>query len=188
MWRPSSTCSRVEARQTFLLAAAPTIANLKLPEKFAAGQPVSLQDVQRERTTAGTRLKRHPKFQKGVLKGFEGGCAVCGVQLNVIEAAHIIPVDDPKGADETWNGLALCRNHHRLFDRRIILIDSSAIVRANQATLDELERVKQLGGYETLIGAYRDQRLRSVPKTYGKEQPFTRLMNKALDYIFVQFS
>ncbi|SFO57863.1 HNH endonuclease [Geodermatophilus obscurus] len=42
-------------------------------------------------------------------------CSACAVaDEDVLEAAHI--VDEGYAADEWWNGLPLCRNHHRLFD------------------------------------------------------------------------
>ena len=42
-------------------------------------------------------------------------CAACDIEdERVLEAAHI--VDYGLIEDEWWNGLPLCRNHHRLFD------------------------------------------------------------------------
>lgn len=174
-------------RKAFLLAGAPELDELDLTAKLAAGQPVSLEDVERARIQAtGTRLKREVGFSKRVLNNFGHRCAVCEVQLSILEGAHIIPVHDPKGSDEAWNGLALCRNHHKLYDRRIILIDKTAIVRANDETLKLLEDLGRLGGYQSAIGDFRNKKLKCLPTPYGKDADFTNRMNGALNYTYSQ--
>jgi putative restriction endonuclease len=174
-------------RTAFLLAGAPDLDTLDLRAKTEAGDVVPLSEIQRARVEAkGTRLDRDTRFSKRVLEGYGHKCAICEVQLSVLEGAHIIPVHDPKGSDDVWNGLALCRNHHRLYDRRILLIDSDAIVRANDETLEVLRELGRLGGYESTIGVHRDKRLRTVPDFYTSDRTLKLRMHDALTYTFNQ--
>jgi putative restriction endonuclease len=72
---------------------------------------------------------RLTKFRTLVLEAYDGRCAVCGLDLGIIHAAHIIPVD--RGTDEPSNGIALCPNHHAAFDRDILLIGEDYSVTVN---------------------------------------------------------
>jgi putative restriction endonuclease len=174
-------------RQAFLLAGAPDLDTLDLPSRIAAGETIELEDIERARVEAtGTRLKRAMHFSKHVLGQFDHRCAVCQVQLTILEAAHIIPVHDSKGSDEVWNGIALCRNHHRLFDRRILLIDSAAFVRANDETLTVLKETGHWGGYQETLGCYRNKILKCLPRFFDKDLGLTRRMLRALKYTYEQ--
>ena len=51
------------------------------------------------------------------------GCAVCGVQLELVEAAHLWPATNPGSPDTIDNGVCLCRNHHRAFDYGLLRIE-----------------------------------------------------------------
>ena len=42
---------------------------------------------------------------------------MCGIQLGLIDAAHIIPHSNEKGTDDLDNGISLCPLHHRAYDR-----------------------------------------------------------------------
>lgn len=172
-------------RQTFLLSGAPDLDALGLSARIVAGEPIELGDVERARLEARvTRLKRDAGFSKRVLEQFTHQCAICQIQLSMLEAAHIIPVHHPKGSDEIWNGLALCPNHHTLFDRRILLIDERAIVRADDETLDILKDLGRSGGYEETIGRYRDRTLQSPPRFFRDDRALQQKMLKALEFTF----
>jgi putative restriction endonuclease len=66
------------------------------------------------------RKYRATDFRRRVLAAYEHRCAVCGVQLKLIDAAHIIPVAAPSSNDQTNNGVALCKLHHFAYDRNLI--------------------------------------------------------------------
>jgi len=169
------------------MAYAPGLDAVDLRNRLAQHQPVSLEEVERARVQAtGTRLKREVGFSKRVLDSYGHRCAVCGVQLSVLEGAHIIPVHDPLGKDELWNGLSLCRNHHTLFDRRIILIEENTFVRANEETLNILRGLNRFDGFQELIGAYRDNALRHLPSQYHADNAFRAQMSIALAHTFSQ--
>ena len=77
-----------------------------------------------ERTrVAVSRLVRRAAFGRDVCHAYEYKCAMCGIGLGLLEGAHIYPASAPGSTGRTWNGLALCRNDHRLFDRHKVWID-----------------------------------------------------------------
>lgn len=87
-------------------------------------------DSHRARTRRETRsLVRDARFARRVVAGYDGCCAMCGLDMGIVEAAHILPVAAAYD-DSPRNGLALCPNHHRLFDRHAIGVhpDSGAIM------------------------------------------------------------
>lgn len=54
---------------------------------------------------------------------YEHKCAMCGIGSNLLQGAHIYPVEAPGSTDEVWNGLSLCHNHHGAFDLHLIWIN-----------------------------------------------------------------
>jgi len=72
---------------------------------------------------AQTSPIRDPKFRFRVLKRYGKSCAVCDIDIEgLLEAAHIVSVS-AKGCDDPRNGLPLCRNHHRAYDKGLFWID-----------------------------------------------------------------
>lgn len=94
-----------------------------------------------ERTrTLVARMVRRASFGREVCSAYDNKCAMCGLSLNVLEGAHILPVGFPQATDEVWNGLALCRNHHRLFDRHQIWVSpQNKSVHFHPEVLDSLQ-------------------------------------------------
>jgi putative restriction endonuclease len=79
------------------------------------------------RTSAGTRPDRSSAFQFEVLKRYGARCAVCDIAVSqVIDAAHLCPVDDD-GSDDARNGLPLCATHHRAFDAALFGLDPDGL-------------------------------------------------------------
>jgi predicted restriction endonuclease len=48
---------------------------------------------------------------------------MCGLDVGLVEGAHIYPVSAPGSHDKPWNGLALCANHHLAFDKHLVGVD-----------------------------------------------------------------
>lgn len=79
-------------------------------------------------------------------------CAICGFQYDyVLDAAHIVPVAEG-GTDTYDNGLGLCPNCHRMFDRGLILVDETGQIHlhpqraenyAAQGLADSLDNLRQ---------------------------------------------
>lgn len=62
--------------------------------------------------------KGQEQFRKKVLLNYRNKCAVCDIDdVELLEASHIIPVEDQKLAGSIENGLCLCVIHHTMFDK-----------------------------------------------------------------------
>ncbi len=107
-------------------------------------------EKQRERVVA-TRLSRDGRFSARVKKEFNYACAVCTVQLEIVEGAHIIPVREAGSSDDVWNGIALCPNHHELFDGSAFVINPELLVRVDDERVDYLKGNDLDQGIEVLI-------------------------------------
>ena len=68
------------------------------------------------------RFRKHD-FRARVLGAYAHRCAMCGMQLRLVEAAHILPVPAERSTDETSNGVALCATHHKAFDANLVSFD-----------------------------------------------------------------
>lgn len=67
-------------------------------------------------------------FRRSLLEAYECRCSFCGLSFeSALEAAHIVAWNDCTQAQriDPRNGLLLCANHHRLFDRGAITISRS---------------------------------------------------------------
>ena len=78
---------------------------------------------------------------------FDYTCGVCDAQLDIIEAAHIIPVSEEGSVDEVWNGISLCPNHHTLFDSRLLLINADLEISSDDAVIQFLINEGRAGRY-----------------------------------------
>lgn len=87
-----------------------------LPESAA------FEPAERARRSA-LSLVRDARFARDVVRAYGGFCALCGLDLGLVQGAHIYPASAPGSSDEVWNGLCLCSNHHAAFDRHLLWID-----------------------------------------------------------------
>lgn len=92
------------------------------------------------------RKYRATDFRKRVLGAYEHRCAACGVQLELIDAAHIIPVAAQTSTDETRNGIALCKTHHHAFDRNLISFDQNYKIEVSDSEVSRLAAANLAGG------------------------------------------
>lgn len=72
---------------------------------------------------AVSSLVRDARFSKRVVDAYDRLCAMCGLDLGLVQGAHIYPASAPGSPDEVWNGIALCANHHVAFDRHLIWVN-----------------------------------------------------------------
>jgi hypothetical protein len=72
-------------------------------------------------------LVRKGSFSRRVLEAYEGLCAMCDLDLGLVEGAHIYPAQAPASPDEVWNALALCCNHHSAFDHHQVWIEPTSL-------------------------------------------------------------
>lgn len=80
-----------------------------------------------------TAYKRDPSFRTRILEAYDHRCCICGIQLGIVQAAHIVPHALPECTDDVTNGLALCSNHHRLYDDGLLLPGPGGLLRVNDA-------------------------------------------------------
>lgn len=90
---------------------------------------------------------READFRDRVLTAYRSSCAMCGIQLKLVDAAHIVPVGSPKSTDDTNNGVALCALHHRAFDNGLVSFDLAYRIEIHPAILERLARQRVDGGY-----------------------------------------
>lgn len=98
------------------------------------------------------RALRALDFSERVLNAYHHRCAVCSMQLRLLDGAHILPAAEPDSTDETANGVALCALHHRAYDGGLITFDITYRVRVNEARIAELRKV----GLDGKLGDFRN--------------------------------
>lgn len=98
--------------------------------------------------TQVARKLREAGFSRRVLRAYANACAMCGVQLRLIDAAHIIPVAKVNN-DATCNGVALCALHHRAYDRALVSMDEKYRIVLNPDRLASLTAEHRVGGFPT---------------------------------------
>ena len=92
------------------------------------------------------RKYRAADFRTRVLGAYNHRCAMCGVQLGLIDAAHILPVAADNSSDDTKNGVALCKLHHSAFDRNLVSFDESYRIETSGTELRRLADIQRGGG------------------------------------------
>jgi putative restriction endonuclease len=101
------------------------------------------------------------KFRHNVLVAYRDSCAICNLKhRQLLEAAHIIPDSDPRGAPEVSNGLALCKLHHAAFDSYLVGIRPDLVVEVRESVRREEDGPMLLHGLQNCHG----QRLVVVPR------------------------
>ena len=90
---------------------------------------------------------RSPQFRQDVREAYQNRCAMCGVQLELIEAAHLVPHNHPKGLDTVSNGIALCALHHRSLDTGLIYLDANYSILINPVRRKYLVRMQRIDGF-----------------------------------------
>jgi len=119
-------------------------------EAAAGGRSVDLDRIagSGRRQAVRTVLERigQQNFRLRILAAYRHHCAVCQVQLDLVSAAHIVPV--PAGGDNaTDNGLALCYLHHQAYDRALIGITPEYRIELSQKAEGRLRRLARIDGW-----------------------------------------
>ncbi|WP_157140189.1 HNH endonuclease [Roseibium aggregatum] len=94
---------------------------------------------------AAKRALRANDFSRRVLGAYQHRCAMCDMQLRLIDGAHIVPVEH-SGNDQTSNGIALCALHHRAYDRSLVTFDPDFKVHVNEGLVKRLDAEDRAGG------------------------------------------
>ena len=94
------------------------------------------------------RLTRDGNFRRKVTVAYDRMCCVTGMQLRLIDAAHILPVDAEGSIDEVKNGLCLSPTYHRAYDRGLIYLSENFQMLINSSKKKELVELDQAKGIE----------------------------------------
>lgn len=100
---------------------------------------------------------RSPLFRQGVLDAYDHQCAICGIQLDLVEAAHIVPHSHPQGIDDVSNGLALCSLHHRSYDLGLVYVTEDYSIHLNSDRLHHLRQMGRVSGLRKYRRMHRDE-------------------------------
>jgi putative restriction endonuclease len=125
-----------------------TVALLQRAAAEEAIPPGDLMQIpaERQRVVARvSRLTRDAGFRRGVVQAYNHTCAVTGIQLRLVEAAHVLPVGVQGSTDAITNGLCLSPTMHAAYDRAFIFLNESYVMRINPAQRDSLQ-AEGLGG------------------------------------------
>ena len=95
-----------------------------------------------------SRLTRDSSFRRKVITAYEQRCAVTRMQLDLIDAAHILPVGVENSNDEVANGISLSPTYHRAYDRGLIFLDEDLIMQVNPQKEEELIKNGLAAGLE----------------------------------------
>jgi putative restriction endonuclease len=86
------------------------------------------------------RKLRDVSFTSRVLTAYGFACAFCGMQLKLVDAAHLVPVSHPASSDETCNGISPCALHHRALDKALVTLNEEYQIILNDKELAKLRR------------------------------------------------
>ena len=95
--------------------------------------------LKRAYITSEVRVRLHQRgFREKVLAAYRSQCAICKLKYSeLLDAAHIIPDNEPDSWPTIDNGLALCKLHHAAFDNYMISVNPDYIIHVRGDVLDE---------------------------------------------------
>ena len=135
-----------------------------------------IAEPRRYAVLSAKRALRETGFRKRVLTAYGQSCAMCGIQLRLLDGAHILPAAHPESTDGTDNGVALCALHHRAFDRAFITFDQEFRIHVNESMANELKAANREGGLAAFKGALRPELALPSEK---QDRPARRFIEKA---------
>ena len=135
-----------------------------------------IAEPRRHAVLATKRALRDSGFRKRVLVAYGHSCAMCGVQLRLLDAAHTLPVAHDDSTDGTDNDVALCALHHRAYDGELVTFDAGFRTHINEAVARLLEEEGHDGGMPAFRQALRPN-LALPPNT--RDHPARRFIDKA---------
>lgn len=162
----------------------------KVPKEFAvlshlSEEPDDVDEAEIESEVAAERKRalvstwknlRASDFSRRVLTAYGHRCAMCGVQLRLIEGAHILPVGEAGSTDATANGVALCVLHHKAYDRGLVAFDKAFKTHINETMVTFLKDADHIAGLPKFRNAIRP--IISVPPAKG-DRPKPSFVDKA---------
>jgi putative restriction endonuclease len=100
-----------------------------------------LESARRAYRTSLIQHRLHQEsFRIRVLHAYRTTCAICRLKHDrLLDAAHILPDNHPKGEPWVSNGLSLCKLHHAAFDANILGIRPDRVIEIREDILQEVD-------------------------------------------------
>ncbi len=111
-------------------------------------QLVEIAGRRRKVSSVRKNYPRNPHFRDSVMSAYSGSCAICRKQLGIVEAAHIIPHNHPDCVEAVTNGIALCVEHHRLYDAALLMPTAGQRFVLNNQRVEHLKNIGQDSGLD----------------------------------------
>ncbi len=153
--------------------------------KIASQQAITPEEIntllgERQRIAQTVqRLVRSGSFRNAVLQAYQSRCAVTGIQLKLVEAAHILPVKAPGSNDSVTNGLALSPTYHRAYDAGLIYLGTDLKMKVNEEKKRILESLGLNGGIGDFMAPL--NKIVILPSVVA-QRPDLRMIERANEY------
>lgn len=121
--------------------------------------------------------RRQTAFRRQTMAAYGNACAICNVQGATVQAAHVFAVAHG-GNNTVNNGIALCANHHILYDDGLLAIMPDYSLRINYRRLETYKRNGLAFGLIDCLNATRKLRLPADKKDW----PDPHFFLKTLEY------
>ncbi len=107
-----------------------------IPDRLAM-----ISDPRHAYLTTTVKVRLHQRsFRERVLDAYRSQCAFCRLRhRELLDAAHIIPDDEPSSRETIDNGLSLCKLHHAAFDRFILGVRPDYVIEVRDDVLTETD-------------------------------------------------
>jgi putative restriction endonuclease len=109
-----------------------------------------LPEPQQRAYRAVLRAIRWCGFREQVLRAYDHRCAITRIQLQLVDAAHVLPVSDFRSVDDVRNGFAVSPTYHRAYDAGLVYLDKDYVLRMNTSRCDELRALGRDAGLDAL--------------------------------------
>lgn len=121
--------------------------------EIAVNDEIVNQVTAKRRDTIQTisKKQRDSSFKNRILRAYNNRCAFSGTQLRLVDAAHIVPVAEDGSTDETSNGIALSKLHHKAYDKGLITFNQKYQVVYNENEVTKLKELSLDGGWEKFL-------------------------------------
>ncbi len=156
-----------------------------LLSKASASEKISKKEIarlipKRQRILSNvSRWARSASFRQQVLHAYDNRCSVTRMQLRLVEAAHVLPVQAEETIDDIRNGIALSPTYHRAYDGGLIYLDENYEMKINPARELQLVTLNLDGGIEE----FKHHLNKRIYLPQDKRQwPVTSMIRKANKY------
>jgi len=148
-------------------------------EKILAEEVTKLTPERQKILSTVNRWARSACFRQQVLTAYGNRCSVTRMQLRLVDAAHILPVEADETTDDVRNGITLSPTYHRAFDGGLIYLGDDYVMRTSQERELKLVTLNLDGGIDD-FKRYLGKRIYLPPDR--RQWPDINMIHKANKY------